>query len=132
MNINDVFKPSAVNFGIDVYTKISEYRQVLETYCAQQALKTPVIVIADDDKLILTKKLKNIGVPVEALFQTSFLHSNGLLTVFTKKQAGKYPVFIINDAQGRGLDFPSSTEIEEEGGIFLIIGIIPSSYLQFR
>ena len=26
MNINDVFKPSAVNFGIDVYTKISEYR----------------------------------------------------------------------------------------------------------
>jgi hypothetical protein len=26
MNINDVFKPPAVNFGIDVYTKISEYR----------------------------------------------------------------------------------------------------------
>jgi len=28
-----------------------------------------------------------------------------------------------------GLDFPSSTEIEEEGGIFLIIGRIPSSFL---
>ena len=85
MNINDVFKPPAVNLGVDVYTKISEYRQIIETFCVQQALKTPVIVIANDEKLTLTKKLKNIGVPVEALFQSSFLQSNGLLSVFTKK-----------------------------------------------
>jgi hypothetical protein len=26
MNINDVFKPPAVNLGVDVFTKISEYR----------------------------------------------------------------------------------------------------------
>jgi rRNA-processing protein FCF1 len=58
---------------------------MIETFCVQQALKTPVIVIANDEKLILTKKLKNIGVPVEPLFQSSFLQSNGLLSVFTKK-----------------------------------------------
>jgi hypothetical protein len=29
-NINDVFKPSHVNLGIDVYTKVSDYRQVIE------------------------------------------------------------------------------------------------------
>jgi hypothetical protein len=51
------------------------------------------------------------------------------LTVFTKKQGGKYPVFIINDTQGRGLDFPSSTEIEEAGGVFLIIAKLPNSFL---
>jgi hypothetical protein len=51
------------------------------------------------------------------------------LTVFTKKQWGKYPVFIINDTQGRGLDFPSSTEIEEAGGVFLIIAKLPNSFL---
>jgi hypothetical protein len=95
-------------------------------------VKTPVIVIANDDKLMLTRKLKNSGIPVEPLFQNSFTESNGSLTVFTIKQGGKYPVFIINDAQGRGLDFPSTTEIEEEGGIFLIVGKLPSSYLQYK
>ena len=89
-------------------------------------------MIADDRKLALTKKLKNTGIPVEALFQSSFLQSNGTLTIFTKKQGGKYPVFIINDAQGRGLDFPSCTEIEESGGVYLIISKLPSSYLQFK
>ena len=41
-------------------------------------------------------------------------------------------MFIINDAQGRGLDFPSGSEIEEEGGVFLIIGKLPSSFLQYK
>ncbi len=92
-------------------------------------MKTPVILIGEDGKLALTKKLQSAGIPVVPLFQNSIADSNGSLSVFTKKQNGKYPVFIINDSQGRGLDFPSSTEIEEEGGIFLIIAIKPSSYL---
>ena len=41
-------------------------------------------------------------------------------------------MFIINDAQGRGLDFPSSTEIEDAGGVFLIIAKLPNSFLQFK
>ena len=69
---------------------------------------------------------------METLFQSSFTESNGSLTIFTRKQGGKYPTFIINDAQGRGLDFPSSTEIEEAGGVFLIVAKLPSSFLQFK
>ncbi len=65
---------------------------------AKQVNKTPVILIADDEKLLLTKKLKNSGIPVEPLFQKTFTESNGSLTIFTKKQGGKYPVFIINDS----------------------------------
>jgi hypothetical protein len=52
---------------------------------AQQINKTPVILIADDEKLLLTKKLKNSGIPVEPLFQSTFTESNGSLTIFTKK-----------------------------------------------
>ena len=81
-----------------MYTKISDFRQIIESMCSQQVKKTPVILIADDEKLILTKKLKAGGVPVEAMFQSTFTESNGMLSVFTRKQGGKYPVFIINDA----------------------------------
>jgi hypothetical protein len=41
-------------------------------------------------------------------------------------------VFIINDLQGRGLDFPSSTEIEENGGVYLVIAKLPATYLQYK
>lgn len=66
---------------------------------------------------------------VEQLWKKSISDSNGALTIFTKKQGDKFPVFIISDAQGRGLDFPTSTEIEDKGGIFLIVAKLPSGYL---
>jgi hypothetical protein len=56
----------------------------------------------------------------------------GYYLFLQKNKEGKYPVFIINDAQGRGLDFPSSTEIEDAGGVFLIIAKLPNSFLQFK
>ncbi len=84
-NVSDIFKPPSVNGGVDVYTKISDYRQVIESICAQQVDRTPVIVIADDEKQLLTKKLKNSGIPVETLFQSTFIQSNGSLTIFTKR-----------------------------------------------
>ncbi len=68
MNVIDLYKPVSANKGADVYSKISEYRQVIETLCEQQVLSTPVIVIACDEKLLLTKKLRNQGIPVEPLF----------------------------------------------------------------
>jgi hypothetical protein len=54
------------------------------------------------------------------------------LTVFTRKQGDRYPVFIINESQGRGLDFPSTTDIEENGGVYLIVGKLPFSFLQYK
>ncbi len=69
---------------------------------------------------------------VEVLWAKEFIESNACLSVFTRKQAERYPVFIINECQGRGLDFPSNTDIEESGGVYLIVAKLPSSFLQFK
>ena len=66
---------------------------------------------------------------MEALWSKSFAESNGSLMVFIRKHTDKYPVFIINGTQGRGLDFPSSTEIEENGGVYLVVAKLPSGFL---
>ena len=52
--------------------------------------------------------------------------------VLSRKHRDKYPVFIINGTQGRGLDFPSTTEIEENGGLYLVIEKLPSGFLSFK
>jgi hypothetical protein len=67
----------------------------------------------------------------ESLCQKSFSESVGNLTIFNRRQGNQYPVFIINDLQGRGLDFPSSAEIEENGGVYLVIAKLPDSFLQY-
>jgi hypothetical protein len=33
MNTNDVIKPQAVNHGVEVFTKITDYRSIIETTC---------------------------------------------------------------------------------------------------
>ncbi len=65
----------------------------------------------------------------ESLCVMSFPDSVGYLAIFNRKQGNNFPVFIINDLQGRGLDFPSSNEIEENGGVYLVIAKIPDTYL---
>jgi hypothetical protein len=35
MRISDVFKPPSVNHGVDVFSRISDYRTVIETTCLQ-------------------------------------------------------------------------------------------------
>ena len=91
--------------------------------------KTPVVIIADDEKNLLARKLQRAGITVEALWSKSFTESNGSLMVFSRKNRDKYPVYIIDGTQGRGLDFPSSTEIEENGGVYLVIAKLPSGFL---
>ena len=77
----------------------------------------------------MEKKLQRAAINVEPLWIQTFTESDGALRIFTRKQKEKYSVFIINDAQGRGMDFPSSTEIEENGGVYLIVGQLPSGFL---
>ncbi len=47
---------------------LSDYRLAIEQMCLQQVLRTPVSVIADDEKLALTRKLQSAGIPVVPLF----------------------------------------------------------------
>jgi hypothetical protein len=41
-------------------------------------------------------------------------------------------VYLINSEQARGLDFPTTYEIEQNGGNYLLLGILPSSYLAYH
>ncbi len=86
MNIKNVFKPPSISHGIDVYAKVSDYRDVVTAVCEQQVEKTPVIIIADDDRNYLAKKLQKACIHVEALWSKSFIESNAALTIFTRKQ----------------------------------------------
>jgi hypothetical protein len=38
-------------------------------------------------------------------------------------------VFIVNERQGRGLDFMTNSDIEKNGGVYVIIGCLPKHYL---
>jgi hypothetical protein len=68
MNVTNVFKPVPVCHGIDVYSKISDYRDVLATLCEQQISKTPVVLIAEDEKHYLANKLQRAFIHVEKLW----------------------------------------------------------------
>jgi len=76
--------------------------------------------------------LQRKGLAVEDLAKKSFIESNSSLSIFTQKQDSGYPVFLINEAQGRGLDFLSNFNIEEAGGNLVIVGKLPKSFLQYR
>jgi hypothetical protein len=54
------------------------------------------------------------------------------LAIFCKTHNQKYAVFLINTLQGRGIDFPSSSDIELNGGVFVLITELPRYFLQFR
>jgi hypothetical protein len=56
LNIKNVFKTPPISHGIDVYSKVSDYRDVIAALCGQQVEKTPVIIIANDEKNYLAKK----------------------------------------------------------------------------
>lgn len=59
-------------------------------------------------------------------------HIDSQLENFQEKSNGLFSIFIINKKQGRGLDFISNLEIESNGGVFLIVGVLPSSYLELQ
>ena len=55
---------------------------------------------------------KSKASPFNAAVEYSFLN---------KTTEGFYPVFLINEPQGRGTDFKTSDDIEESGGNYLLI-----------
>ena len=72
MNVDDVFKPPPLCHAVEVFSKISDFRDIVETLCIQQVPKTPMIIIADDEKNLLARKLQRAGLTVEVLWSKSF------------------------------------------------------------
>jgi hypothetical protein len=58
--------------------------------------------------------------------------SSFLSSVLTVPQKGNYVVALLNTRQGRGLDIPTSVTIENEGGIYVLIGVLPKSSREFE
>ena len=116
----------------EVTQRVNDHRAAIHKICLSQVDKVPVIVIGQDAKYSLQKLLEHDGIRVEALWDKQFVDSNSKLGIFSLKQNGKYAVFIINETQGRGLDFMSSTEIEDNGGVYVVIATLPTAYLQYK
>jgi hypothetical protein len=112
MNVKQHDKPVLSCIETSVHSTVTDQRKSIENLCIQQVTKTPVIIIIDDDKDQLLRMLQRKGIAVEDLAKKSFIESNSSLSVFTQKQPCGYSVFIINEAQGRGLDFLSNSDIE--------------------
>ncbi len=50
MNVLNVYKPPPDCKGVEVYSKITAYRESIAQYASQQASYTPVIIIVEDEK----------------------------------------------------------------------------------
>jgi hypothetical protein len=57
MNVVNVYKPPSDCKGVDVYSKITDYREAIAHYASQQVTYTPVIIIAEDEKGQLAHKI---------------------------------------------------------------------------
>jgi superfamily II DNA/RNA helicase len=89
-------------------------------------------VIGEDRSKALHKQLQRDKLPVYSLWEQPFVETNSILQLFTNRQANQFPIFIMSDSQGRGLDFSSSSEIEANGGVYLILAKLPPTFLQYR
>ena len=68
MNVTDFLKLAPICHGVDVYSKISDFRTAISVLASQQAMKTPVIIIAEDKGSLLAKKIQKTEVVVEQLW----------------------------------------------------------------
>jgi hypothetical protein len=93
---------------------------------------TPVILISASHGDRFKKSLVSKGVTVENLAIMDPPSVESSLAIFSKKHNGQYAAFLINQDQGRGLDFPSCSEIEQGGGVHVMIIELPKFFLQFR
>ncbi len=93
---------------------------------------TPIVLIAEENCKQLNNSLASCQIPVENLDDQTMQEVDSSLTTFTLRQNSRYPVFIVNPSQGRGIDFATNTEIENNGGVHVLISLLPQYFLQFR
>lgn len=117
---------------VALHHTVREHRAAIVQLVAKRVLLAPVIIIVNCGHDQLQKELKKVEVPTMNLHKESFTSVESLMGTFNKKQEGTYMAFVIDEEQGRGLDFASSTDIEANGGVHVVVGSLPAHYLQFR
>ena len=58
MDVNSSLLANSICHGVEVMNLVSDYREMIVKACTLQTQQTPVILIAEDTKLILQKKLE--------------------------------------------------------------------------
>jgi superfamily II DNA/RNA helicase len=94
--------------------------------------KTPVIIVFDKSPSTLKNLLIQDDINVTMFNDAEPEQIVGTLKTFTTKTNGRYPTVIISLDQSRGMDFPSSEQIEANGGNHLILASMPSSYAAYQ
>jgi L-amino acid N-acyltransferase YncA len=95
----------------------------------EQVKLTPVIIISSSHTARIKKAITAKGITVECMTTMTPPEVESCLAIFTKKQKDHYAVFLINPDQGRGLDFPTCSDIEANGGNHVLIAELPSYFL---
>jgi hypothetical protein len=86
---------------------------------------SPVIIISESHSDRFKKSLVAGGLAVENLSTMDPPSVESCLSIFCKMHNSKFAVFLINSNQGRGLDFPTNSAIEGNGGIYVMIAELP-------
>jgi len=118
--------------GATVVQSLKQLKEEVGLLVEAQTAKTPVIIVADSEADPLSKHLVALKMPTEVLRGATKERVDACLGFFAKRQNDRYPVFIVGESQGRGLDFGTNAEIEAAGGVFLVIATLPSHYLQYQ
>ena len=111
---------------------LNEFKDLVTSLALDQVQRTPVIIISDSHSERFKKILHAKGLTVENMSAMDTPAVESSLDIFCKTHNQKYAVFLINSFQGRGIDFPSCSDIEQNGGVFVMITELPSYFLQFR
>jgi hypothetical protein len=94
--------------------------------CLQQMTKTPILIVMEKEGHRAFFETATKSIPIKDLNQLkpeeidTFLNGS-----FLKKQGPNYYTCLLSETQGRGLDPPTNTDIEDNGGVTLIIAKTP-------
>ena len=111
---------------------LNVFKDLVTSLALEQVQRTPVIIISDSHSDRFKRTLQAKGLTVENMSAMDPPAVESSLAIFCKTNNSKYAVFLINSFQGRGIDFPSSSDIEQNGGVFVMITELPRYFLQFR
>ncbi|KEJ83129.1 preprotein translocase subunit SecA [Oxytricha trifallax] len=101
-----------------------EYCKSIYELCMKQTLSTPVIIVSSGTYSIIEQYFKKFnelqfysmkgvkGSKVDAYLEGKFKIQNS---------NKRYSVLLLTEIQGRGTDLPATKEIEDNGGLYLII-----------
>ena len=100
--------------------------------CLKQVAFTPVVLVCESIHAHMKNMLVKKDITVSVLIDDEPDHIDALMGNFVQMQNAQYQVYIISVMQARGLDFPSSAAIESNGGNYLLLSVVPTTYLAFH